>query len=165
MCLSKLAQEIPTVWNKYLPAVMFFYRDSPHTSTGYSPFEVVYGHQVRGPLEFLKECFESPMLEQEDYDLHEHVLNLKSRFRETCKLAHEHLRELQLKNKVLSDKRARTRMLCPGYNVLILLPTSSRKLLLKWRGPYVATARLSPVLYRVHVEDRDRIYHINLLKE
>ena len=165
VCLSKLAQEVPTVWDEYLPAVMFCYRDSPHASTGYSPFEVVYGHQVRGPLEFLKECFESPMLEQEDYDLHEYVLNLKSCLRETCKLAREHLRESQLKNKVLFDKRARTRMLCPGDKVLILLPTSSHKLLLKWCGPYVVTARLSPVLYRVHVEDSDRIYHINLLKE
>ena len=165
VCLSKLAQEVPTVWDKYLPTVMFCYRDSPHASTGYSPLEVVYGHQVQGPLEFLKECFEPPTLEQEDYDLHEYVLNLKSRLRETCKLAHEHLRESQLKNKVLFDKRSRTRMLCPGDKVLILLPTSSRKLLLKWRGPYVVTARLSPVLYRVHVEDSDRIYHINLLKE
>ena len=29
------------------------YRNSPHSNTGFSPFEVVFGWPIRGPLEAL----------------------------------------------------------------------------------------------------------------
>ena len=37
-------------WDLYLPFVLFAYR---HTPTGYSPFQLIYGFNVRGPLEVL----------------------------------------------------------------------------------------------------------------
>ena len=55
----------------------------------------------------------------------------------------------------------------PGDKVLVLLPTSSTKLLAKWQGPFVVTRRVGDVDYEVVRSDRgDRtqIYHINLLK-
>ena len=44
-------------WDRMLPFVLFAYREVPHTSTGFSPFELIYGHDVRGPLEVLKETW------------------------------------------------------------------------------------------------------------
>ena len=38
-----------------LKYVLFSYRSMPHSSTGFSPFELIYGRPVRGPLDVLKE--------------------------------------------------------------------------------------------------------------
>ena len=45
-------------WDKLLPYLLFGYREVPHASTGFSPFELLYGRAVRGPLDVLKEAWE-----------------------------------------------------------------------------------------------------------
>ena len=42
-------------WDSLLPHVLFAYREVPQATTGFSPFELVYGRDVRGPLDILKE--------------------------------------------------------------------------------------------------------------
>ena len=42
-------------WDRWLPYACFAYRDTPHLATGFSPFEVMFGRQVRGPLTIVKE--------------------------------------------------------------------------------------------------------------
>ncbi len=52
--------------------------------------------------------------------------------------------------------------------VLVLLPTSSSKLLAKWQGPFEVTRRVGDLNYEVVRTDRSgarQIYHLNLLKK
>ena len=42
-------------WDVLIPYVLFAYREVPQESTGFSPFELVYGRDVRGPLDVLRE--------------------------------------------------------------------------------------------------------------
>ena len=42
--------ESSTDWDKYLDAILFALRDTPSESTGYSPFQMLYAHPIRGPL-------------------------------------------------------------------------------------------------------------------
>ena len=49
MMLKKMCQEKPSHWDSYLPAVLFAYREVPQASTGFPPFEMLYGRTVRGP--------------------------------------------------------------------------------------------------------------------
>ena len=53
--LHAYCRENPDDWDKGVPLVLFATRDAPNESTGFSPFELVYGHEVRGPLRFVKE--------------------------------------------------------------------------------------------------------------
>ena len=46
-------------WDRLLPFLLFAYREVPQASTGFSPFELLYGHQVRGPLDILSESWQS----------------------------------------------------------------------------------------------------------
>ena len=48
--LKKKCQEKPKDWDRYLSAVLFAYREVPQASTGFSPFELLYGRTVRGPM-------------------------------------------------------------------------------------------------------------------
>ena len=50
----------PKEWDKWLPYVCFAFKDSPHTATGFSPFELLFGRNVRGPLTLLKEQWTTP---------------------------------------------------------------------------------------------------------
>ncbi len=66
------------------------------------------------------------------------------------------------------DQHARLRQFQPGQKVLLLLPTSTSKLLAKWQGPYTVVRKMGPVTYEVHHPDKGKArqtYHVNLLKE
>lgn len=47
-------------WDRIVPLALFASRDTPHTSTGLSPFEVMFRRQVRGPMTILGELYEAP---------------------------------------------------------------------------------------------------------
>ncbi len=36
-------------WDELLPYVLYAYREVPQASTGFSPFELIYGRDLRGP--------------------------------------------------------------------------------------------------------------------
>jgi len=46
-------------WDKLLHCIIFVDREVPQTSTGFSPFELVYGRPVRGPLDLLQETLKA----------------------------------------------------------------------------------------------------------
>ena len=46
-----------------MPFLMFAARDSVSESTGFTPFQLIYGHEVRGPLQLLKETAQHEPLE------------------------------------------------------------------------------------------------------
>lgn len=55
--LRKMCSERPTDWDIYLPALLFAYREVPQESTKFSPFELMFGGTVRGPMMVLKELW------------------------------------------------------------------------------------------------------------
>lgn len=61
--LRKSATDKGKDWDKLIPYLLFTYREVPQVSTGFSPFELLYGHHVhvheRGPLDMLRESWEA----------------------------------------------------------------------------------------------------------
>ena len=53
--MLKKASEDNHDWDIYLPYALFEYRSTPHSVTGFTPFQLNYGYDVRGPLEALCE--------------------------------------------------------------------------------------------------------------
>ena len=51
--LQKCATKEEKDWDKLLPYFLFAYREVPQASTGFSPFELLYGWPVQGPLDIL----------------------------------------------------------------------------------------------------------------
>ena len=83
-------------------------------------------------------------------------------------LAQENLRKAQKTQKRWYDQNAREREFKVGEKVLVLLPTSSNKLLAKWHGPYPVLNRVGTVTYQVDMFDhakRKRIFHVNMLRK
>lgn len=164
--LRKFVSHTGSDWDQWLPYLLFAYREVPHASTGFSPFELLYGRQVRGPLDLLKEHWEDPGAKGEN--VVSYVVKMRQRLEQMTALAQEHMKTAQANQKTWYDKKARDRSFEPGQEVLLLLPTSDSKLLARWQGPYQITRRLGRVTYELFMPDKGKKhqhFHVNLLKE
>ena len=55
--------------------VLFAFKEVPQASTGFSPFELMYGWRIRGPMTVLKETWESG--KSQDASLVAHVMQIR----------------------------------------------------------------------------------------
>ena len=165
MMLKRMCSERPRDWDRYLSAVLFAYREAPQESLGFSPFELLYGRSVRGPLSVLRELLTKEEPNVEIKSTYQYVVDLKEKLSETCDLAQKMLSKSSARYKKYYDQKKRSRLLKVGDQVLVLLPTDRNKLLLQWKGPYEVTSKLSDLDYKVHMKGKDKTYHINLLKK
>ncbi len=120
--------------------LLFAYREVPQCSTGFSPFELLFGRQVRGPLDVLKEGWTAEKPAQ--CSVASNILQMRGKLENFRTLAKDNLLAAQQRQKVWHNTHARERDLKPGQNILVLLPSGTSKLLAKWQGPYVATQKL-----------------------
>ncbi|KAI3377106.1 hypothetical protein L3Q82_000303 [Scortum barcoo] len=153
-------------WDKWLPYLLFAYREVPQASTGFSPFELLYGRQVRGPLDVLQESWVGS--QEKRTSVLAFVLQMRERMEQTTKLVRRNMEKAQSGQQTWYDKAARERSFSPGQQVLLLLPKAENKLLAKWQGPYTVLKKLSPTTYEIEMLERrnpKQTFHINLLKE
>ena len=91
---------------------MFTYNTTPHTATGYTPFELVYGHQAEIPTALTKPP-------QPTYNYADYAQELKERLRATNQVAKDNLTEKKLKSKEHYDRTAKETKFKIGDKVLI----------------------------------------------
>ena len=128
--LKKMCEERPQDWDRYICPVLFAYREVPQESTGFSPFELLYGRQVRGPMSILRELWTEETPEGETKMAYQYVIDLKHRLKETCKLALKNAKKSQAKYMKYYNRKAKVRKFEVGDEVLLLLPTNNNKLLM-----------------------------------
>ena len=162
--LKRLCAERPEDWDRYLPATLFAYREIPQESLGFSPFEMIYGHPVQGPMDILKTLWTKEIEDPNIETSYTYVTNLKERLEETCKIAQEELSKASLRYRKIYNRKARDRRLVPGDKALLLLPTAHNKLLMQWKGPFQVLERVNKHDYRIDVNGKPRLFHINMLK-
>lgn len=141
--LQKATADVGKDWEKLIPFPLFAYREVPQASTGFSPFELLYGRPVRGPLKIIKETWEADKRSSES--VISHVLAMRERLSRMSNLVQDNFKKVQKKQKQLYDRTAQDRQFQQGDQVLVLLPTSSNKLLARWRGPYQVVQRVNNV--------------------
>ena len=99
--LKKFVREHVQAWDRYLPYLVFAYREVTCESTGYSPFELLYGHTVRGPLGIVKESWvEKKPIEG---NIVSRVLEIRRRLATMQKIVKENLKQAQSKQKRVYD--------------------------------------------------------------
>ncbi|CAG2195480.1 unnamed protein product [Mytilus edulis] len=96
MMLKRLCAERPRDWDKYLGPALFAYREVPQESVLFSPFELVYGWPVRGPMTILKELWTREITDPEVRSTYEYVINLRERLESTCELVKQNLEKASL---------------------------------------------------------------------
>ena len=163
--LKMLFQDQPKQWQRLIKPVLFAYREVPQESTGFSPFQLLYGPSVRGPGTILKKLWTKEVNIPEVKSSYEYVTELRERLEDSLNLAQEELEKSQKRYKRHYDRKAKPRRLEVGDQVLILLPTDSNKLLMQWREPYTVESRVGANDYRVKMGSKTKTYHVNMLKK
>ena len=162
--LRAVCHEHPQDWERCLPGAMFALRTVPHESTKFTPSELVYGRNIKGPLDLLKEHWAGS-------DVHpsvlEYVLDLLQRFKYSREMAVEVNEQAKLKSKQYYDRKSTERYFKPDDMVMVLKPSRTNKLEIHWDGPNKVVQRLSDTNYLVEKSSgrkKPTVYHVNLLK-
>lgn len=164
MMLKRLCAERPRDWDKYLGPALFAYREVPQESIAFSPFELMYGWPVRGPMTILKELWTKEISDPEVRSTYEYVINLRERLESTCELVKQNLQKASKKQARIYNRRSRSRKLKVGQKVLVLLPTKANKLLMHWKGPFTVVEKVTDLDYRIDMEGKIKMFHLNMLK-
>lgn len=144
--LRKHAARFGKQWDRFLPGVLWAYRNTPHSSTGEKPSFLLFGVDCRSPTEatYLP-ISTNPPITYEDYR-EELILSLGS----ARQLATQTIRKAQKRYKTYYDQKATPISFRVGDWVLIFFPHEesgkNRELSKPWHGPYRLISRDDPTL-------------------
>ena len=162
--IKRMCAERPRDWDKYLNSALFAYREVPQEGLGFSPFELVYGRSVRGPMTILKELWTNEMNDPEIKSTYQYVIDLREKLESTCQMARENLEKASKRYRGYYNLKTKPRNMSVGDKVLVLLPSDNNKLLLQWKGPYKIIKKVNKVDYQIEINGKVRCYHANMLK-
>ncbi|XP_068250803.1 uncharacterized protein [Palaemon carinicauda] len=151
-------------WDKEIPYALFAIRSTPNETLGFSPFQLIFGHCVRGPLDVVREHWEG---ETPDMNVLDYLSNLQEKLHRAWTFARENLTKAQTTMKTNYDVGTQMRHFDPGDRVLVLLPMPGNPLKARFSGPWKVLKKLNDVNYLIETPERRRetqICHINMLK-
>jgi transposase InsO family protein len=155
-------------WDVALPWLLYAYRSSSHSSTGYSPFFLLYGREPTGPLDLIYSKWIDED-ESEGVPINEYVKRL-------CDTISVALAEAQQTQAEQADSRTdaynmrhkvKVVTFKAGDPVLIHLPVGGKPLVGKWQGPYPIQERVGKQTYIVRTPDKrikSRQLHVSALR-
>ena len=162
--LNACAMENPKKWHVIVPQVLFCTRTTVHTSLGFTPAEIVFGHCLKGPLEIIKDKYINKEPEANVLD----VVNLtKENYFRIKAMANKHLEVSKAAMKLRYDVGKKKRSFEVGDEVLVFLPTEKSMFHAKFDGPYKVVEKFSDINYRIETPTRkqkSRVVHINQIK-
>ena len=153
-------------WDQYLKYMLYAYREAPHCVTGFAPFTLMYGRDVRGPLEFLKTSWLEGI--SDSADVGEWFINVQAKMCEMAELVSDREKKAKGKMKQMYDKKATVKSFEEGDMVLVRIPIRRGKLLKAWEGPFHVDKKVSPVTYLVQMPGKvkkSKVLHCNLLRK
>lgn len=122
--LRKFVESTGADWDQWLPFLLFAYREVPQATTGFSPFDLLYGRHVREPLDVLREAWEGEQPAKQ-VGILSYVLKIRDKLEQLPELAHANSEEAHLRQKRAYDKSSKQHTFQPEQRVLLLLPSSS----------------------------------------
>jgi len=118
-------------WDEFLPVCLFAYRSARHATTGYSPFELMYGRSCNLPID--QEL--TPGL-YKYMDEPEYVQHMKEELPKIWRIAQDNIKFNQESTKELYDRSTKNHTFKIGDKVLINLPEYIPGTVSKLKRPY-----------------------------
>lgn len=157
--LSYYVNRLHTDWDRYVPYVASAYNSRVHESTGYSPYEAVFGRPMSSPFELDKL---PPGVDlKEVKSLAHHLKSIWKRVKSNNANAASKQRQRFNKGSVMPQYK-------PGDLVLLRNPAikkgRTKKFTPQYEGPYPILRLTSPVNAELQLPERTVIVHFDRLK-
>lgn len=143
-------------WDRVLPFFVFAHNTTIHTSTKYTPFELMYGRKVSLPGVLTRKP--EPIYNYDDY-----VTELKYQFQKSATMAKENMIQAKEVNKKGYDKNAKERSFDVGDLILLKNPSKDKGEEL-FVGPYPITKQTSDATYQIKVKGKLRSVNVQRLR-
>ena len=166
--LSKLVNESQDDWDSLIPQTLMAYRTATQSSTGITPYRMMFGREARLPVDLL--MVGDPPNEQRQIPM-EYLKEQTSKLRQAYGMARKSARVATRRYRDYYDARTSGDTYQIGDKVWrqshVRKKGTSSKLSPKWEGPYVIIKRITDVVYRIKKEKgRKRVVvHFNCLKK
>lgn len=154
--LSKYISQVQTDWDVHLPSCTFAINTAVHSSTQYSPYQIVFGKAPNLPIDVLFDVPTIPYVENSQ--------KIRTQVRENILRAQQHY------GSQYDDKRADKHYPVDSKIMIAEMtvkPGLSRKLSPKFMGPYCILKQISPLHYKVkHMSSAQKpiTVHVNRMK-
>ena len=168
MLKTSLETEIARELDKLLPWVLFAYRSSIHSATGFSPFQLMYGREPTDLLGLLHAQWMKDSSKETETPATVYVEQLRKKLQVILREANR----IEAKTKENQSRgydrkhKVKQRQFVKGELVLVHLPSRGKPLAGDWQGPYPILERVGKQTYLVSTPDKrikKRQMHVNAI--
>ncbi|KRZ69679.1 Transposon Ty3-G Gag-Pol polyprotein [Trichinella papuae] len=160
--LAKTSIDHPEDWDVYLDRVLLAYRTSVHCTTGTTPSRVLFGRELRLPVDLMYGVPTDAQVRSAG----EYVQHLRRDLERVYEVVRKKAGREQRRQKAWKDRKAYGHVYEPGDQVWMQLPTKT-KLGAYWDGPYQVQRKLDWNTYRIEKVGGGRerlVVHFDRLK-
>ena len=167
--LSHFVRKDAKNWDDYVPYAVMAYRAMPQCSTKYSPYYLLFGRDMRLPIE--DDWRPDVSGEKSGDDEYEsHVKLLAERLHEANAAAGQQSKLSHEVAKRYYDSQTKLKQFSKGDLVYIYDPTYKRsqakKFSYQYKGPFTVKQKISPLIYKIELPDGAfAVIHVNRLKK
>ena len=166
--LSTASGQHQPEWDMNLSKLCLAYNTSVQSTTGYSPFFLMFGREARLPIDICHDQPTSAVPASQQYG--QYVLNQSEAFLKAFEAVRQNVSRKQCHQQELYNRRVHGDPFSTGDLVWLFNPAvgkgQSRKLLRPWTGPYRVQCRLSDVTYWIQHTGNNKttVVHFDRLK-
>ena len=155
-------------WDQLLPWILFAYRSAVHSTTGFSPFYLMYGREPPGPLDSVYNRWTEAKAE-DALPVNQYVQELCLRTHSALEEAYQNSEIKATERKSYYDAKRKVKAVSynPGQSVLVHLPLIGKEMRGAWQGPYLVQNKVGSHTYIIHMPDKrikHRTFHVNAIK-
>lgn len=143
-------------WDRCLPFALHSYNNTPHSSTGMCPHELVYGFINEIPTKILKN--QAPVYNYESY-----ADELRTRLQHAHRLAKDKCDAVKRRNQTAWNETTRPIDVNIGDQIYIRNKTKSHKFDTEYTGPYIVSEKIAPTSLKAKKGRKTVTTHIDFV--